>query len=485
VDLYFSQYFDVTANALENYGALDISIVSDLPLFVDPFLLFNSDDPTYQVLHDDILRYLLFLRDRAADGDLNPASINTLYRFPEVEQNWLGFTLFGNSGAGLGREFAFALHGALRDIFADFGNEKITSGTHLEKLCLIRPGIGKDNISDFTTNLIKGYLCEYTQAFAREHIAPERCATFVVDRAAFNYETETWARKKYYLPRLSDNFVLLTPLDILTRDDTWINQKDMISKFAVLPAALPNAELRAQVNRYFKKKLGLDPDARRKRAAAAETISKFPELIDRYIKLQEDAGNRAQAVSSGKVQDTQQVLVDQLKQAVSDLERRTKFYDKPWTSYDECLDRAKYFKGYIENNDGYRLLSRAGRPFSTEAEVQLAFGLVWCRSEFDINREPNNGRGPVDFKASYGSGDKSLIEFKLGSNKQLERNLAKQVAVYEAANQTWSSVKVIIFYTAKDERRVKRILKRLGLDGEKSVVLIDARSDNKPSASKA
>ena len=37
-----------------------------------------------------------------------------------------------------------------------------------------------------------------------------------------------------------------------------------------------------------------------------------------------------------------------------------------------------------------------------------SFGLVWCNTEFDINREPNNGRGPVDFKASYGAGDKSL-----------------------------------------------------------------------------
>jgi hypothetical protein len=142
-------------------------------------------------------------------------------------------------------------------------------------------------------------------------------------------------------------------------------------------------------------------------------------------------------------------------------------------------------KSYIEDNDGYKLLNRAGQPFSTEKEVHLAFGLVWCKSEFDINREPNNGRGPVDFKASYGSGDKSIIEFKLGSNTQLKRNLEKQVAIYEKANGTWNSVKVIVFYSRQDERRVTKILKDLKLDKEKSIVLIDARSDNKPSASKA
>jgi hypothetical protein len=37
--------------------------------------------------------------------------------------------------------------------------------------------------------------------------------------------------------------------------------------------------------------------------------------------------------------------------------------------------------------------------------------------------------------------------------------------------------------TEEDERRVAAILKELGLVGEESIVLIDARSDNKPSAS--
>jgi hypothetical protein len=67
VDLYFSQHFDVDPGVLEDYGALDISVVSDLPLFVDPFLLFNSDKPKYQALHNEILKYLIFLRDLAAD----------------------------------------------------------------------------------------------------------------------------------------------------------------------------------------------------------------------------------------------------------------------------------------------------------------------------------------------------------------------------------------------------------------------------------
>jgi hypothetical protein len=36
-------------------------LLADLPLFVDPFLLFNSRKPKYRALHDPIIKYLRFL----------------------------------------------------------------------------------------------------------------------------------------------------------------------------------------------------------------------------------------------------------------------------------------------------------------------------------------------------------------------------------------------------------------------------------------
>lgn len=484
VDLYFSDYFQVDPEVLDRYGAFDISVVSDLPLFIDPFLLFNSRTSAYQRLHQQILDYLVFLRDRAQESELDPRLIDTWYSFKEVKQNWLGFTLFGNGGAGLGTAFAQALYQALTTSLANFGQETATRGTHLEKLCLIRGGVGRDNISDFTTNLIKGFLCEYTQTFAADHIDASHCQTFSVSHARFDYDTRTWATESYHLPRLSGDFVLLTPKDILTRDDTWINHGDMIAKFEQLPAAVSDAGLRASINQYFGRVLGDSPTSQRRRDAAAATIRQFPELIDLYIKLQEDDGNRAVSISAGKVQDTQNALVDQIRKALAEV-AKTAFFSKPWRSYEECLNRAKYFKAYIENNDGYLLFNRDGQQYSNEKDLQLAFGLVWCGTDFDINREVNNGRGPVDFKASFGAGDKSLIEFKLASNTKLKRNLEKQLSIYESANRTKSSVVVIVIFTAADQRRVDKILRELEMEAAEFVVLIDARSDNKPSASVA
>lgn len=485
MDLHFSSAFGISAEDLEQYGAFDISVVSDLPLFIDPFLLFNSDRPEYQELHDSIIRYLVYLRDKSSE-QLDDGMIDALYRFKEVRQNWLGFTLLGNRGSGLGRKFAESLHRSLRTTLRDFGEETITESSHLEKLCLIRGGVGRDNISDFTTNLIKDYLCEYTSAFAREHIDPALCDEFGVERAVFNYDTETWATKRYWLPKLDRDFVLLTPSDMLTRDDTWISHPDMIRQFDRLPNAVEDGQLRAQINQYFRQRLGRSPSASDRAAAAAATIERFPELIDRYIREKEESGDQAETVSRRRVQVTDKVFVRRLQQLLADLESRTDFYDRPAASYPEALARAMLFKRYVEHQDGWRLINPVGdRPPSAEKDVQLFFGLAWFGSELDVNREVNNGRGPVDFKVSSGAIDKSLIEFKLGSNSQLKRNLQNQVAIYKDANQTPNAVKVIVCYTAAQDRKVARILKELGLTDDDRIVVVDARNDNKPSASKA
>ena len=74
---------------------------------------------------------------------------------------------------------------------------------------------------------------------------------------------------------------------------------------------------------------------------------------------------------------------------------------------------------------------------------------------------------------------------KLASNTQLERNLRNQTDVYERASDASRSIKIIIYFSATERRRVDRILKRLRRERDTSIVLIDARQDNKPSGSKA
>src|SRR6266545_4081809 len=136
MDIYFSDFFRVSPALLEEHGAFDISLVNDLPLFIDPFLLFNSDNPGYQELHEELIRYMRFLKSVSGDPSTKPPLLEAWFTFPEIKQNWLGYSQKGNRGHGLGLDFAHALHRNLHTVFRDFGEETITRSSHLEKLCL-------------------------------------------------------------------------------------------------------------------------------------------------------------------------------------------------------------------------------------------------------------------------------------------------------------------------------------------------------------
>lgn len=360
---FFSEYFEIDAKIVEDYGAFNISLVNDLPLFIDPFLLFNSEKENYVELHNEIIRYLIFLKVRATSTPIDEGLLRAWYCFPEIKQNWLGFSVSGNSGSGLGIDFARALHSNLHRLFPDFGGETVTKGSHLEKVCLIADGVGRDHISDFTTNLISDFLCTYTQKFALDHLSEKHWREVPIERVKFNYITETWERGRFCLPYTNGDYVILTPKDILTRDENWINRRDMIESFELIPAAIPDADLRAQVSNYFHQALvrhkDREPSKSELGAAATATILRFPQLIDFYIRLKEQHGDEAMNVSSERVLATEQVFIHHLQELQKILSAETKFYSVGHTTYEEAHRRLAYLKDVIENKGGYRLfLSR-------------------------------------------------------------------------------------------------------------------------------
>lgn len=89
----------------------------------------------------------------------------------------------------------------------------------------------------------------------------------------------------------------------------------------------------------------------------------------------------------------------------------------------------------------------------------------------------------MDYKISYGAENSVLVEFKLASNSKLKNNLAKQVEVYKAASNTKRAIKVIMFFDEHEEKKVIDIINPLDINVNDDIVLIDARIDNKQSAS--
>ncbi len=225
-----------------------------------------------QRLHDLIIAYVTFLRSKSLEEGITDGLLQSWFMFPEVRQNWLGFSKRGNGGSGLGMDFALALNRNLRTVFTNFGAEEITKGSHLEKLCLIKDGIGRDNISDFTTNLIKDFLLRYTQTFALTNISSSLRRKVTIQKVAFNYETETWRAGTYELPFAEGDYVILTPKDILTKDDTWISRGDMLENLHDIATAIPDAQLRSQISRYFLQMLSRKSTRKDERGAAARVV---------------------------------------------------------------------------------------------------------------------------------------------------------------------------------------------------------------------
>ncbi len=481
MNIYFSDFFNVSTNDISNYGALNISLIRDLPLFIDPFLIFGSKKIEYQTLHEGMIKYLIFLKEKSSSRTLDNGDVMAWYKFSEVKQNWLGYSEIGNSGSGLGGKFGSSMSANMSVVFDDLGKEVITQSSHIEKAALFEIGVGKDNISDFCTNLIKEYLLTYTQKFAQEYIDKSYCKLKVVEKVYFDYDLERWMPKEFLLPCCNDDFVILTPKDILTKDDNWINSKDLRGDFHQICNSIQNNEaLRAEINNYFLKCLPTPKKNKQNTGkeinnAINTTIKKFPELIKWYIKLKEENKEGAKDISKQKVDEIETLFISNTEQLANLLKSSTDFYKfNPNSSYEEAYQRIIYLKQVIENNDGYKLFYYNGKPINNEKSLQLIYRLTWYATNFDVNSEVNNGRGPADYKISMGASDKTIVEFKLASNSKLKKNLQNQVDIYMEANNTRKCIKAILYFTEEERNKVNKILNELNLQNCSNVVLIDA-----------
>lgn len=497
--MFFSEQFEISRELIVSYGAVDISLVCDVPLFVDPMLIFNSSKPEYQRLHAEIIRYFAFLYTKAQQG-LTPKEVRAWFNFSEVPNNWLGYSLVGNKGSALGKKYADFLY---KNIAFAVETRGISQSIHIEKIMLLYDGSGKDKISDLTVNLIKGYLCEYTEAFAKKHISLKHLEVFPVEKAFFSYETESFITKEYTLPFILNEkgkkeYVLLTPFDILREGEPAINKKHFYDSHTRIREAIDNEVLRAYVNNYISSavKQHLDSQNRKRKGNLDKSIEKVekeafrnmvrdhPELYDYYIKLRENDPTTIQSEAQAEYQQQIKKLLINAEALVKLFERLNYVFPRKVTAKEEALHRLKFFKHIIEDCDGYKNLYYDGQPIANENDLQRLFRFVWCDTTFKLDAEPNNGRGQADFIVSMGSKDQKIIEFKLASNKTLE-HVFTQVKIYEAANCTEGSIIAIFFFSQEEELRTRKIIETTGHKdaiGE-SIILIDCRSDNKLSAS--
>ena len=84
------------------------------------------------------------------------------------------------------------------------------------------------------------------------------------------------------------------------------------------------------------------------------------------------------------------------------------------------------------------------------------YALKQAFTESDVTREANDGRGPVDFKVSRGSKDKTLVEFKLAKNSHLQKNLQYQAEIYQKASDADRAITVIDLFHCGGKKARRR-----------------------------
>lgn len=260
----------------------------------------------------------------------------------------------------------------------------------------------------------------------------------------------------------------------------------MISSAYEFAPSIGDEALRFSFSEFIREVLSDEKSKKSEREAAiAKFIESHPGIINYYLKFKESRKKQATQQSDLQVETVDQFFIDAAGAIAGLVSDTTPFYDTRPNSFEAARNRVLYLKQAIEINDCYKLLWRDGEAPSRESDLQLMFKLVWYGTSYDVNREPNNGRGPVDYAVSKGSANKAIVEFKLAKNSKLKQNLENQVEIYKKANNTYASITVIVYYTESEQKKVENLLNELGLAGNDHIVLIDARKDNKPSASNA
>lgn len=496
----FSEKFKVEEGKIEEYGAINISLVCDLPLFIDPMLIFNSTKREYQELHKSIIKYFYFLAKKS-EQSLGKADIKTWYTFKEVCNNWFGYALEGNKGSALDIEFGEFLYQNIKFALNTHG---ISRGIHSEKIMLLCDGSGKDKISDMTVNLIKGYLCEYTQQFAKKNISENFCKNVPVDKSEFNYATESFVSKEYYLPYIinengEEEYVLLTPADILRKNEPSINKSHFFKMNKKVRECIENDVLKTQVNNYIAKAVAEYENEQKKnkkrpsestiksieKKAFIEMVNKYPEIYDYYIKMRENQKEEIKMECLKEVNIQLNKFINNAMELVGKFKWEEYKLKEDSTAIEESRERIKYFKHIIEDCDGYKNLYYNGERISTENDLQRMFKLVWCRTTYKSVFEANNGRGPADVVVAKGIGNQNVVEFKLASNPKLS-HVFEQTNVYKKANSTKDSIVVIFYFSENELKKANKIINNAGYTSKvnKDIFLIDCIADNKKSGSK-
>ncbi|MFH2102220.1 MAG: hypothetical protein ABIJ39_02530 [Chloroflexota bacterium] len=128
----------------------------DIPLYIDPFLLWKSPSQQDQALHTAITNSFNYLNYLSKKGRIEEA-ISILINISECQEVGLGV-----SKTRKGIRISHAQAQKILDLFTEIPHYSQFGFVHFEVIQLYISGISKDRISDIACNYLKSFLIDYT-----------------------------------------------------------------------------------------------------------------------------------------------------------------------------------------------------------------------------------------------------------------------------------------------------------------------------------
>ena len=198
-------------------------INEDIPLFVDPFLLWKSPSQMDNGIHNTILDSFNYIGHLAQKGEKEEA-IRQLIMASECDAVGLG-----SFKTRKGRRIGESTANEIVSLFEIIPQLKSSGFTHLEEILLLVDKIAKDRISDIACNFMSSFLIDYTHQNCIDAGIPME---MVKNISVYDVKSHSFKEEDVELPVNPNTHepIWLVPKRWL-RFSPWISQDEYFSNY--------------------------------------------------------------------------------------------------------------------------------------------------------------------------------------------------------------------------------------------------------------
>ncbi len=211
-----TDYYDVLVTQDEVGFAIPF-LDEDLPLFLDPMLLWKSTVAIDNALHSQVVAAFNGIGELYKSGKQEEAK-NILVELSECKEVGLG-----SSATRKGRKISLPKASEILSLFVDVPYIAAHGLGHIEAIQLLTDDISIDRVSDITCNLLKSTLIDFTIDQCTKFGIPLKRANV---ENVYDFRTKTFKTESINLPvDHLGNPIILIPKEWL-KHSPWINFED-------------------------------------------------------------------------------------------------------------------------------------------------------------------------------------------------------------------------------------------------------------------